>query len=74
MHRHEIIHRDIKLENIVLSHVFIIKLREWQKFAILAGLSTVPVSLGLLFAEPLFISLLKYFKEKNIIGRLILGH
>jgi serine/threonine protein kinase len=37
MHRKEIIHRDIKLENIVLSHVENMRFRAWPKYAISDG-------------------------------------
>ena len=47
MHKHSIIHRDIKLENIVLSHVNIYSFREWLKSVISDGQSTVPRNLDL---------------------------
>lgn len=41
MHKNLVIHRDLKLENIVFAHVpYIHHLREWSKYAIWDGAST----------------------------------
>lgn len=50
MHRREVIHRDIKLENIVMSMVFMTVSRVWQKSVTLDGQFTAPKSFAPLFA------------------------
>lgn len=60
MHKHDIIHRDIKLQNIVLCHVIVLLLREWQKYAILDGQCIALENLGQQSVEHRFIYLLKY--------------
>lgn len=63
MHRKEVIHRDIKLENIVLSHVKEKLCRVWLKYAILDGVYTVQESLEIRSVELLYICLLKFSWE-----------
>lgn len=69
MHKREIIHRDIKLENIILSHVSIVLPREWLKFVTLDGQFIAPNSLDLLFAELLYICHLRSLWECNTIRK-----
>ena len=73
LHKHDIIHRDIKLENIVISHVSLVRFREWPRYATLGGRFTVLASLGLPCAERLFTSLLRYSAESITIRRSIFG-
>ena len=65
MHKHDVIHRDLKLENIVLSHVAILSFREWPKFVILDGQCTARANLGPLFAEHQSTSPLKFSAGSN---------
>ena len=73
MHKHEVIHRDLKLENIVLSHVKILVCREWPRSVILDGRCTARVNLGPLSAALLFTFLLKFSAESNTTRKSILG-
>lgn len=60
MHKHNMIHRDIKLENIVLCHVRIILVREWPRSVTSGGRCTVPLSSATPYAALLSICPLKY--------------
>lgn len=65
MHSKSIIHRDIKLENIVFTHVRVVLFREWQRFVILDGLCTNRRSSGRLCVELLSTYRLKYCKARD---------
>lgn len=69
LHKHDIIHRDIKLENIVISHVSHTRFREWLRYATSDGQFTVLANLGLPYAVPLFTFLLKFSAESTTIRR-----
>ena len=69
MHSQNIIHRDIKLENIVFSCVRLFLFREWQKYVILDGQSTKLRTLDQRSVEHLSICLPKSSKERNTTQR-----
>ena len=69
MHRQEFIHRDIKLENIVLCHVEFGLHRGWPKFVISAGQSIVQSSSEAHCAALLSTSPQKYSWVSNTIKK-----
>lgn len=73
MHQKLIIHRDIKLENIVFTMVLFALFREWLKFVILDGPSTNPNSLGPPSVELLFTSPQRSSLAKNTTKKLTSG-
>lgn len=73
MHSKSIIHRDIKLENVVLTHVCVIKLREWLRYAISDVLCISLESLEKPFVGLPFIYLLRCCKAGDTTKRLIFG-
>ena len=73
LHRKNIIHRDIKLENIVFTCVVNILLRVWQKYVISVGQSMPLKISGQPSVELPFTFPLKFSKEKSIMTKLISG-
>jgi serine/threonine protein kinase len=73
MHSKSIIHRDIKLENIVFTHVRLVLFREWQRYVILDGLCTSRRSSGRLCVELLCIYHQKYLRARDTTKRSIFG-
>jgi serine/threonine protein kinase len=73
MHSKMVIHRDIKLENIVLTHVDLSKFREWPKFAISGGPSSNPGNSGRLSAALRSICPLKCCEDASTTTKLIFG-
>ena len=60
MHSKCVMHRDLKLENIVFTHVIINLFREWPKFVILVGLFMNQKNSEKHFVEHLFIFPLRF--------------
>lgn len=73
MHANDVIHRDIKLENIVLCHVTALVFRVWQKSVISDGRCILHQSSDLLSVELPSIYLLRYCLGNTIIRRLTHG-
>jgi len=73
MHQREVIHRDIKLENIVMSMVDLALCRAWRRFATLDGQSTAPKNLDPPSAEHPSIFPLKCWPEEITIRKWTFG-
>ena len=73
MHSKCVMHRDLKLENIVFNHVVIKLLREWLKFVISDGLFMSQKNFEKPFVEHHYTFPLKFLLGKNIVQRQIFG-
>jgi serine/threonine protein kinase len=69
MHSQNIIHRDLKLENIVLSHVEMGLFRAWPRYAISVGRSIVPRTSVLRYAVLPFTCRRRLYRGRVIIRR-----